>query len=296
MRKWLVVAAGLLVVSLTPSTASAWGFAAHQYIMGRAIDLLPPDLKPFFEHYRADVVLRVVDPDLWRSVGWEDDPNHFVDFGMKELGDYPFNELPREYGAALEKFGPALNRIGKLPWREAEEFGNLRRGFEGFKRDAPYAPSDVVLFAGVASHYIQDAHQPFHASDNYDGQLTGNNGIHSRFERDLFEKFRTRLTVNPAPPTPITNVRDAAFDALLASYQLVGAILKADSDAAAGKDVYDDDYFENLFVRVRPVLERRLAEAITATAGVVIGAWELAGKPALTLDGARPAQKVKKPQ
>ena len=296
MRKRLVVAAVLLVASLVPSTASAWGFAAHQYIMGRAIDLLPPDLKPFFEHYRADVVLRVVDPDLWRSVGWEDDPNHFVDFGMKELGAYPFNELPREYGAALEKFGQAaLNRIGRLPWRESEEFGNLRRGFEGFKRDAPYAPGDVVLFAGVASHYMQDAHQPFHASDNYDGQLTGNNGIHARFERDLFEKFRTRLTVTPARPTPITNVRDAAFDALRAGYQLVGAILKADTDAVAGKDVYDDDYFETFFMRVRPVLERRLAESITATAGVIIGAWELAGKPALTLEGARPVQKVKKP-
>ena len=84
----------LLAASLAPSTASAWGFAAHQYIMGRAIDLLPPDLKPFFEHYRADLVLRVVDPDLWRSVGWEDDPNHFVDFGMKELGEYPFKESP----------------------------------------------------------------------------------------------------------------------------------------------------------------------------------------------------------
>jgi hypothetical protein len=296
MRKAPVVAAVLLAASLVPSTASAWGFAAHQYIMGRAIDLLPPELKPFFQHYRADVVLRVVDPDLWRNAGWEDDPNHFVDFGMKELGDYPFNELPREYGAALEKFGQAtLNRIGKLPWREAEEFGNLRRGFEGFKRDAAYAPGDVVLFAGVAAHYIQDAHQPFHASDNYDGQLTGNTGVHARFERDLFEKFLPRLTVNPAPPTPIANARDAAFDALLASYKLVDAILKADTEAVAGKDLYDDDYFEKFFARVRPVLERRLADSITATAGVIIGAWEQAGRPVLELEGARPTQKVKKP-
>ena len=286
----------LLVASLVPSPASAWGFAAHQYIMGRAIDLLPAELKPFFEHYRAEVVLRVVDPDLWRNVGWEDDPNHFLDFGMKELGEPPFNELPREYGAALEKFGAAtLNRIGKLPWREAEQFGNLRRAFEGFTRGAAYAPGDVILFAGVASHYMQDAHQPFHGSNNYDGQLTGNTGIHSRFERDLVEKFLSRLTVNPAPPTPITNPRDAAFDALLASHRLVDAILKADTEAAAGKEAYDDDYFEKFFGRVRPVLERRLADSITATAGVIIGAWERAGRPSLALDGARPVQKVKKP-
>src|SRR5712691_5483134 len=127
MRKGSIVAVALLVASLVPASASAWGFAAHRYIMGRAIDLLPPELKPFFERYRDEIVVRVKDPDLWRNAGWEDDPNHFVDFGMKELGAYPFTALPREYGAALEKFGASmLTSIGRLPWREAEEFGNLR--------------------------------------------------------------------------------------------------------------------------------------------------------------------------
>ena len=296
MRKGSIAAIALLVASLVPSSASAWGFAAHRYIMGRAIDLLPSELKPFFDRYRDEIVARAVDPDLWRNAGWEDDPNHFVNFGMKELGPYPFAGLPREHGAALEKFGQGmLARIGRLPWREAEEFGNLRRGFEGFTREGQYAPTDVVLFAAVASHYIQDAHQPFHASNNYDGQLTGNVGVHARFERDLFERFQSTLTVNPAPPAPIRNARDAAFDALLASYHLVDAILKADGEAIAGKDVYDGDYYEKFFVRVRPVLERRLADSIAATAGVIIGAWQRAGRPVLRLEGARPVQKVKKP-
>src|SRR6266571_2992238 len=245
MRKGSIAAVALLAVSLVPSSASAWGFAAHRYIMGRAIDLLPSELKPFFDRYRDEIVASAVDPDLWRNAGWEDDPNHFVNFGMKELGPYPFAELPREYGAALEKFGQGmLARIGRLPWREAEEFGNLRRGFEGFTREGQYAPSDVVLFAAVASHYIQDAHQPFHASNNYDGQLTGNTGIHARFERDLVERFQSRLTVTPAAPSGMRQARDAAFTALLSAYQLVDPILKADTEAIAGKDVYGDEYFE----------------------------------------------------
>ena len=82
---------------------------------------------------------------------------------------------------------------------------------------------------------------------------------------------------------------------LLASYQLVDPILKADSDAIAGKDTYDDAYFEAFFAKVRPVLERRLAESITATAGMIMGAWEQAGKPVPALKGARPVQKVRKP-
>src|SRR3954464_9726277 len=150
MRKAIPIAAMLIAASLVPASASAWGFAGHQLIMTRAIELLPPQLKPLFERYRDEVVIRVKDPDVWRNAGWEDDPNHFVDFGMKELGPYPFTALPREYGAALAEVGAALRtRIAKLPWREAEEFGNLRRGFEGFARDGQYAPGDVVLFSAA---------------------------------------------------------------------------------------------------------------------------------------------------
>ena len=295
MPKRSVVAALMVMTSFAPSSAFAWGFAGHKLIMSRAIDLLPPELKPFFERYRDEVVIRVVDPDVWRNAGWEDDPNHFVDFGMKELGAYPFNELPRDYGAALEKFGASLlTRIGRLPWREAEEFGNLRRAFEGFKRDSQFGPGDVVLFGAVTSHYLQDAYQPFHASNNFDGQLTGNTGIHSRFERDLIERFASRLTLTPVAPKAITNPRDAAFAVLLASHPLVDPIVKADTAAAAGKDTYDDDYFETFFTAVRPILEQRLGEAITATAAVIIGAWEQAGRPVVKMEGARPVQTIKK--
>jgi len=297
MRGALRIGAVIIALALTPSSAFAWGFAGHRLIMQRAIELLPPELKPFFEHYRDEIVVRAVDPDVWRNVGWEDDPNHFLDYGAKEYGAFPFKDLPRDLDAAIEKFGmPTLRRNGMLPWRANELFGNLRRTFESFKRGSAYGPNDVILFAAALGHYLQDANQPLHATINYDGQLTGNNGIHSRFERDLVERFQPRLTIKPAPPKPTLNARDAAFDTLLASYQLVDRILQADTEAVAGKDVYDDDYFEKLFVRTRPILEQRLADSMTATAAVIIGAWERAGRPALAIEGARPLEKVRKPQ
>src|SRR5262249_18480021 len=158
--------------------------------------------------------------------------NHFVDFGAKEYGAFPFAELPRELDVAVERFGMAtLKRNGMLPWRVNELFGNLRRTFESFKRGTIYGANDAVLFSAALSHYMQAANQPFHATINYDGQLTGNNGIHSRFERDLVERFESRLTISPAAPRPILNARDAAFDTLLASYQLVDGILQADTEA-----------------------------------------------------------------
>jgi len=293
MRKTSVVAVVALIALAAPQPAVAWGTAAHRHIMARAIDLLPAELKPFFVQHKDEVVMRVVDPDLFRVLGWEEDPNHFVNFGAKELGEYPFKELPREYGAAIEKFGLAtLRRNGLLPWRQQEEFGNLRRAFEGFTRET-YGVGNTVLFAAVMSHYIQDAHQPLHASANYDGQMTGNTGIHARFETALFERFQSRLTIRPAPPAPIVNSRDAAFDALLSSYKQVDSILKADDEAKKGKETYDDEYYERLFTTVRPILEQRLGEAITATAGLIMGAWEQAGRPVLKPAGPRPPQKIK---
>src|SRR5260221_14567184 len=102
MRKMRLVAAAIVAALLVPAPAWAWGFTAHKLIMARAIELLPPELKPLFERYRDEAIVRVTDPDVWRNAGWEDDPNHFANFGMKELGDYPFRALPREYGAALD--------------------------------------------------------------------------------------------------------------------------------------------------------------------------------------------------
>lgn len=286
-----------LVVSMAlPAPAFAWGYAAHRYIMRRAIDLLPPELKPFYEAYREEVVVRVVDPDTWRLVNWEDDPHHFINFGVKEYGAYPFAELPREYGAALEKFGKTtLDRNGLLPWREQEEFGLLRRTFEEFKREARYTASSVVLFSAVLAHYIQDANQPLHSTNNFDGQFTGQHGVHARFETDLFERFEGRLTITPAPAKGISSARDASFDALMASYQLVDAVLKADKEAIAGKDAYDDEYFEKFLAGVKPVLEKQLAASITSTASMIIGAWEQAGKPAVRIKDLRPIQKVRRP-
>jgi hypothetical protein len=294
MRQTARALAACLAIALFPSSALAWGFAAHKYIMRRAIDLLPAELKPFFVRYREEIVLRVVDPDLWRNVGWAEEPNHFVDFGVREYGPYPFTALPRDYGAALEKFGRVtLERNGLLPWREEEMFGNLRRAFEGMARDAPYAVSDVVLFSAVTGHYMQDAYQPLHATDNFDGARTGQLGVHARFERDLFERYESRLSINPGPLTPISSARDAAFDALLQSVRLVDPVLTADKKAIAGRDLYDDAYFEAFLAGVKPLLEQRLGGAIAATASLIVGAWELAGKPVLKLEISRPVERVR---
>ncbi len=284
-----------VVTVLTPSSAFAWGFVGHRLIVRRAIELLPPELKPFYEHHRLEVEERITAPDLWRNVGSDDDPNHFVDFGVPEYGSPPFLLLPREHGAALNKFGAAvLKKYGTLPWREEEMAGGLRRAFENVGRKSMFAISDVTLFTGFAAHYLQDAYQPFHATDNYDGQKTGNVDVHARFETELIQRFESRLQLTPGRPAPMPSARDAAFDALIASYGDVAKVLAADNLAKAGKDLYDDDYFEKFFVAVKPVLEERLSAAVTATASLIITAWERAGKPVMFTEVPRTPKPVRR--
>lgn len=293
MRSWLASGVLCVLATLVPAPAHAWGFAAHQYIMRRAIDLLPAEIKPFFEQRREEVVARVKDPDLWRTAGWPEDPNHFMDFGVKEYGAYPFADLPREYTAALQKFGQAtLVRNGRLPWRFAEVFGSLRRGFEGFARNSGYAADEVVLFSGVAAHYIQDAHQPLHAADNYDGQLSGQRGIHARFETELFERHQATLTVVPPPLSPILAPEDAAWTVLLDSYQKVEPLLQADRAASEGLEFYDDVYFDRLFKGAGHLLQQQIARSITATAATITGAWIAAGRPAVRPSANRAPQRI----
>jgi hypothetical protein len=295
MRAAISVFAVCIIV-LHPAPTHAWGLDAHRFIMDRAIDRLPPELKPFFDHVRPFMVERSTDPDLWRLAGWdEESPRHFVD--LDAYGTYPFDDLPRDYDRAVEKFGIAMVRQnGVLPWRVAEMYGNLRRSFQDSARGgSEYWVSNARFYAAVLAHYVSDAHVPFHAVLNHDGQLTGQRGIHARFESELFDRYRSQLRIVPAGTlAPVTDPRTFAFDALLASYRLAQPVLDADRRAVRGRSAYDDGYYELFFADVRSTLEQRLSDSIEGVAGIITGAWEAAGRPRLPLEQPHRVKSVQK--
>ncbi|HVL67794.1 MAG TPA: hypothetical protein VM364_11060 [Vicinamibacterales bacterium] len=287
----LAAASAALVLLLAPARAEAWGFEAHKFIMDRAIALLPPQIRAFFEAGRPAVVERAVDPDLWRTVGWPGEgERHFVD--LDAYGEHPFRDLPRDFDEAVKKHGrEAVEKNGTLPWR-VEEF--YRRLVEAFELKDPYARDNIRLFSAILSHYVADAHVPFHATRNYDGQLTKQWGIHGRFESDLFERYRVRLRVLPKAASAVESPRDFLFDVLTDSFPLVQPILEADRQASRGREVYDDAYYGTFFTKVRPILERRLSESITAVASMITAAWTEAGRPTIPVQVRTPPQKVRR--
>lgn len=269
---------------LVPPPAAAWGFETHKFIVSRAIDLLPAAIRPFFQANRVFVVEHAIDPDLWRTAGFTDEPpRHFVD--LDAYGKYPFSELPRDYDAALAKYGlETLTRNGLLPWRTAEMSAHLRRAFQDQARDRAYARTDIEYFSAIIGHYVADAHVPFHAALNYDGQLSDQNGIHARFEEDLFVRYGRQLNIQPPPLKPVPNVRDFIFDTLIGSYTYVDKVLAADRHAIGGANLYDNRYYDVFFSEVKPILERRIGDAISGVASVITSEWEAAGRPALPVN------------
>jgi hypothetical protein len=280
MRARLPVFVLVSLLSL-PGRADAWGFAGHSLIMERAIALLPAELRPLFERHRAKVVERILDPDTWRAAGFvEEEPNHFLDLDWEGYGTEPFAELPRDFTAAVAKFGRArVLGNGTLPWRAEEMFGNLRRAFQDYGRRGAFGQNDILQFSAWLAHYVSDAIQPFHGVINYDGQLTKQNGVHARFESTLIERYQAQITLTPTPLPPIRAPRDFIFDRLIEDTRLAPVILKADLEAAGARETYDDAYFDAFFRSTRPVLGRRLSESVAAVAAAIAGAWEAAGRP-----------------
>ena len=290
MRSRLIVLLVFAMVAM-PRPAAAWGFEVHKYIMTRVIPLLPAEIRPFFERYQTTIVEHSIDPDLWRTAGWQEEPpRHFLD--MDAYGAYPFPKLPRDYNEAVLQFGrDFVEKNGLLPWRTAEIYGRL---VEAFTQKAGYSRDNIKFFSSVLAHYLSDAHVPLHAVLNYDGQLTGQWGVHSRFETELFERFQPKLQIVPKPLVTVGPMRDFVFDALMESFTLAQPVLDAYKAAVAGREVYDDGYFTLFFSKAQPILERRLSDSITRVASAIAAAWTEAGRPALPLEQPRTPRAVRK--
>lgn len=281
----LIVVLGLC---LTPATLQAWGMDVHRFLTRRAVDGLPAEIRPFFAAEREFIGEHAADPDLWRVVGLmsergPEDPNHFLDIdGLDEPA--PFTNVPREWDAYVARYGEErANRMGRLPWRTDDIYQRLVTAFRQIgEGTAPYAKDNARYLVAVLSHYIEDAHVPFHAAVNYDGQLTNQRGVHARFETALVLRNLSTFTLQPVTIRPIANVRDYIFETLIEGQALVDPILAADRKAAGEARVYGAAYFATFRSDVGAIAERRLSAAASGVASVVVAAWIDAGRPSLS--------------
>ncbi len=281
----LALVAALVMVFGSQAGLSAWGMDVHRMITRRAIEGLPPEMKPFFLAKADFISEHVVEPDLWIVAGLSgklgnEAPNHFLDYdGFKE--PFPFKGVPHEWDAVVQKYGAELaNRNGRLPWRAEEVFNQVVDMFASMSRGS-YSADNVRYLSAILAHYVEDAHMPFHAVEAYDGQ-PNQRGIHSRFETELVLRNKALFDHEPVVVTPIPDLRTFIFNALLDDQQYVPKILDADKRATAGRQLYDDAYFADFAKNgALTIAEKRYADSASAVASVWVAAWTKAGKPKL---------------
>lgn len=283
----LIVLVSLVVIGLSSAEPRAWGLDVHRRITARALEGLPVEIRAFFNDDRDFIIERSVDPDLWRIVDLRgslgpEPPNHFLD--IDDLGEPPpFTNVPREWDAFVKRYGEAeAAEAGRLPWRTEEIFNRLVTAMRDIPTGkAPYSASNSRYLAAILAHYVEDGFVPLHAVRNYDGQLTGQRGLHSRFETSLVERFWASYTLRPVQVTPIADIRTFMFDTVVESASLLAAVLDADRQAAGDATTYDAAYYARFRETAGPIAERRVNDAVDGVASAITAAWRAAGSPDL---------------
>ncbi len=99
----------------------------------------------------------------------------------------PKSWIPKEYRNADHEliFTERLTEYGMLPYHLSLYQRRLTKAFK--EKNWPI----VIRLSTEMGHYLSDAHVPLHTTENYNGQLTGQDGIHAFWESRIPELFAT---------------------------------------------------------------------------------------------------------
>ncbi|MEK9139144.1 MAG: T9SS type A sorting domain-containing protein, partial [Bacteroidota bacterium] len=229
MRKLILLPVVLLTVIGLCLTAFGWGGNSHRFINRNAVYHLPNQMllfiqdSLFFAQHASDADNRRVSGD---TSFYAEGPRHFID-----IDDYPdFSNLTRSLDTLMAQYGwERVKRNGINPWATVWQMDSLvnqlRRG--DWNR-AKLTASDI-------GHYVGDAHQPLHCAKNYDGQYSGNNGVHSRYETTMLSPtyYLSQLYITPDSVQYVSDKINFIFDYVLHSNSLIDTVLHGDNVAKA---------------------------------------------------------------
>lgn len=263
-----------LCLALFPQPSYAWSSAAQRLVVGHAVETLPYEIRYFFEARRAYLVDHVDDPlDLIDKTPSER-LNHFIE--LDKYGKWPYEALPRNYKAALAKYGKTkIDSTGLLPWAIGVYSQKLTEDMRSGKWE------DVKRDAAFLANYVTDAHDPFNTTENYDGKLSGQSGVNERFNAVLVVRYGSFFPFNPHDATFVHDPTDFAFDMCLQAHSQLESILLADRAARRGLSSYTDEYYDRFYNLTAPSLIKQLSDAATDVGSYWYSAWVNAGKPQL---------------
>jgi hypothetical protein len=266
-----------------------WGFFAHKRINKLAVFILPPDMIGFYKANIAYITEAAVNPDRRRFTVVEEAPRHYLD--LDHYGDSALYKMPRYWNEAVEKYTEdTLKTYGILPWHINRMYFQLKDAF--MMRD----PDRILKLSADLGHYIADAHVPLHTTENYNGQLTGQEGIHAFWESRLPELFSDDYDFFVGKATYLNSPQLAAWKAVESSHLALDSVLWEEKKLAKrlgdrrysfetkGKQtqkVYSKEYASAYHEILKGMVERRMRAAIKTIGDFWYTAWVDAGQPEL---------------
>lgn len=230
---------------------------------------MPQPLRGFFE---ANLV------QIRDQSGQEPPGQHYI-----HMDDYPeffTGTFPRDINELIAIYGTStVNGNGKAPWTFASYVQSLTSAMA-----AAAGPEDwagLIPIAAAQAHYIEDLHNPLHLTYNYDGQYTGNGGIHARYEGEMIVRHLSQLTFEAAPAQYLPDVVDFVFDEIEEHYYFLDDILAAD-DASPRSSA--TEYYNSMWSETGAFTQMLFQEASGAVASSWYSAWINAGSPRTFLE------------
>jgi hypothetical protein len=230
-----------------------------------------------------------VNPDRRRYINPDEAPRHYID--LDDYGDSAVFRLPKYWKDAVGKFGEdTLKARGILPWHISHIYYELKDAF--LVKD----PERIIRLSADLGHYVADAHVPLHTTKNYDGQLTGQNGIHAFWESRLPELFSDQYDFFVGKAEHLDNVQLTAWKIITNTNQALDSVLQFEKQLSKkwgdkkfnfetqGKQtikVFSTDYSKAYHQLLSGMVERQMRSAILMTGSIWYTAWVDAGQPDL---------------
>jgi hypothetical protein len=264
----------VMLCCLFPQNSRAWGKNGHRLVVNKAIDTLPQDIRSFFETNLGLLSQHVTDPLDAIAKTPAERHNHYI--LLDKYGRFPFEALPRDYKAAVTKYGKTkLEANGLLPWQIGVYSAKLTEAFKAGRWE------EARLDAAILANYVAEAHDPFNTTDNSDGRLSGQPGVNERFGTTLIDRYSSFFPMRPNDAVLISDPTDHAFEACLSSHSWLETILLADRNALRGESSFTDEYYDRFYNQAAAILIRQLSDAATDVGSFWLTAWRNAGSPPL---------------
>ncbi len=280
----------VLFLVFPTSISLGWGFFAHKQINRHAVFTLPPAMVTFYKEHIHFITENAVNPDKRRYVVEGEAPRHYID--LEHYSDSTPWEASPYWSQALDVYTQdELMQHGILPWHI---YHMKHRLTEAFQQKDVY---QILRLSADIGHYIADANVPLHTSENYDGQFTGQEGIHGLWETRLPELFTSSYDFFVGRAEYTHNPQKRVWQAILTAHQAVEGVLRVEKKLSKTfptaqkysfeqrgstlQRVYASAYAQAYHTLLDGQVERQMRASIKMVGDFWFTCWVDAGQPDL---------------